>query len=105
MPNGDYEFKFYVLKIHQANGTTIFGVTQLHTMLRLKAHAGTETMNIANYTLSVSGDMTVSYCAGTCDAECSAADPYVMVYAQMMKIVQLMCKLIDVVKHLSNFWF
>ena len=26
-----------------------------------------------NYTLNVSSDMTVSYCAGTCDAECAAS--------------------------------
>ena len=47
-------------------------------MLRLKAHAGTETMNILIMHLALIGDMTVSYCAGTCDAECTAA-VYVMV--------------------------
>ena len=39
------------------------------------ATVGMETL-ITNYAFTVAGsDMTVSYCAGTCDAECTTADP------------------------------
>ena len=41
----------------------------------MKANAGMEVMNMQIMHLVLSSDMTISYCAGTCDAECAAVDP------------------------------
>ena len=75
MPNGDYEF--IILCVEDTSGewyNDIWGSSIAYNA-PLEGACWNGNYEYPNYTLSVSGDMTVSYCAGTCDAECTAADP------------------------------
>jgi hypothetical protein len=73
LPDGDYEFTILCVNTEGEWWNDIWGnSTQFQAPFEGDCWNGN--YDYPNYTLTVDGDTTVSYCAGTCDAEC-AADP------------------------------
>ena len=70
---GDYEFKYLCVDTSVDGWWDDVWGNSVAYGAPLEGECWNGNYEYANYAFSVSSDMTVSYCAGTCDAECAAA--------------------------------